>query len=108
MRLNLCAFLPATTLLLDLADGAARVHINRPIATLTEAAGTVRVAFAIASAEEASLQAFGTAAAGADFMYASTQTLTFPAGATRAQTLTFPILDNDDVTWETEYFVRRP
>lgn len=55
----------------------------------------MRVAFAITRAKEASLQAFGTTAAGAGFMYASTQTLTIP------------ILD-DDATGETEYFVRRP
>lgn len=84
MRLNLYAFLPATTLLLGLAGGPARAHINRPSATLTVAVGTVRVAFAIASTVEVSLQAFETAAAGANFMYDSTQTLNFPAGATRA------------------------
>lgn len=64
--------------------GRPRSYINRPNATLTVAAGTVRVAFAIASAKETSLQAFGTTAAGANFMYDSTQTLNFPAGATRA------------------------
>lgn len=68
----------------------------------------MRVAFAIASTVKVSLQAFGTTAAGTGFMYTSTQTLIFPAGATGAQTLTIPILDNNDATGGTEYFVRPP
>ena len=39
----------------------------------------------------------GTATEGADFTYASTQTLTFPAGDGTPQTITIPITDDTDV-----------
>ncbi|MDJ0367670.1 hypothetical protein QMK33_21195 [Hymenobacter sp. H14-R3] len=52
------------------------------------------------------LQAFGTATADQDFTCATTQTITFPAGATGPQMLTIPILD-DAAGGETEYFVVR-
>ncbi|MFD1871083.1 choice-of-anchor I family protein [Hymenobacter bucti] len=117
MHLNFSAFLPAT-LLLGLAAGAARAQttptIARPSATLTvaEGAGTVSIPLSItnpgaaASTVQVTVQPFGTATAGQDYTYATTQTLTFPAGATGAQTLTIPILD-DATAEETEYFVVR-
>ncbi|RYY10694.1 MAG: alkaline phosphatase, partial [Cytophagaceae bacterium] len=88
--------------------------ISRPSATLTvaESAGSVSIPLSIANPGTAAstvqvvLQAFGTATVGADFIYASTQTITFPAGATGSQTLTIPILD-DAAAEETEYFVVR-
>ena len=117
MRPYFLPFLPAT-LLFGLLGGAARAQttpaISRPSATLTvaEGAGSVSIALAIAnpgaaaSSVQVALQAFGTATAGQDFTYATTQTVTFPAGATGAQTLTIPILD-DAAAEETEYFVVR-
>ncbi len=105
----------SAALLLGLATGAAQAQtISRPSATLTvaENAGSVSIPLSIASPGAAAstvqvvLQAFGTATAGADFTYASTQTVTFPAGATGTQTLTIPLVD-DALTEETEYFVVR-
>jgi hypothetical protein len=98
-----------------LLGGAAHAQtISRPSATLTvaENAGSLSIPLSIASPGAAAssvqvvLQAFGTATAGADFTYATTQTVTFPAGATGTQTLTIPILD-DAAAEETEYFVVR-
>jgi hypothetical protein len=88
--------------------------ISRPGATLTvaENVGAVSIPLTIANPGAAAstvqvvLQAFGTATAGQDFTYASTQTITFPAGATGPQTLTIPITD-DAAAEETEYFVVR-
>ena len=117
MRLRFTLCLPFS-LLLGLAGGAAHAQttpaISRPSATLTvaENAGSVSIALAIAnpgttaSTVQVALQAFGTAAAGADFTYGATQTVTFPAGSTAAQTLTIPIVD-DAAAEETEYFVVR-
>jgi hypothetical protein len=101
--------------LLGLTSRAAHAQtISRPSATLTvaENAGSVSIPLSIASPGAAAssvqvvVQAFGTATAGADFTYATTQTVTFPAGATGTQTLTIPILD-DATAEETEYFVVR-
>jgi hypothetical protein len=98
-----------------LLGGAAHAQtISRPSATFTvaENAGSVSIPLSIAnpgaaaSSVQVVLQAFGTATAGADFTYATTQTVTFPAGATGTQTLTIPILD-DAAAEETEYFVVR-
>jgi hypothetical protein len=117
MHLNFSALLPAT-LLLSLAGGAAYAQatptIARPSATLAvaEGAGTVSIPLSItnpgvdASSVQVVVQALGTATAGQDYTYATTQTVTFPAGATGAQTLTIPILD-DAAAEETEYFVVR-
>jgi hypothetical protein len=117
MHLNFSPLLPAA-FLLSLASLAAQAQttpaISRPSATLTvaENAGSVSIPLTIASPGAAAstvqvvLQAFGTATAGQDFTYASTQTITFPAGATGPQTLTIPIVD-DAVAEETEYFVVR-
>jgi len=117
MHLNFSAFLPAT-LLLGLATGAACAQttptIARPSATLTvaEGAGSVSIPLSIsnpgteASTVQVVVQALGTATAGQDYTYATTQTVTFPAGATGTQTLTIPILD-DVLAEETEYFVVR-
>jgi len=117
MHLNFSPLLPAT-FLLSLAGLMARAQttpvISRPSATLTvtENAGSVSIPLSIANPGAAAstvqvvLQAFGTATAGQDFTYTSTQTLTFPAGATGPQTLTIPILD-DATAEETEYFVVR-
>ena len=107
-----------TTSLLGLAGGVAQAQttpaISRPSATLTvaEQAGSVSIPLTItnpgaaASTVQVALQGFGTATAGSDFTYASTQTVTFPAGATGSQTLTIPIVD-DALAEETEYFVVR-
>jgi hypothetical protein len=101
--------------LLGLTSRAAHAQtISRPSATLTvaENAGSVSIPLSIASPGAAAssvqvvVQAFGTATAGADFTYATTQTVTFPAGATGPQTLTIPIVD-DALAEETEYFVVR-
>jgi DNA-binding beta-propeller fold protein YncE len=101
--------------LLGLAGGAAQAQtISRPSATLTvaENAGSASITLSIASPNAAAssvqvvLQAFGTATVGADFTYATTQTVTFPAGATGTQTLTIPLVD-DALGEETEYFVVR-
>jgi 6-phosphogluconolactonase (cycloisomerase 2 family) len=80
---------------------------------VAENAGSVGITLAItnpsattASTVQVALQAFGTATVGSDFTYASTQTVTFPAGATGSQTVTIPILD-DATAEETEYFVVR-
>jgi hypothetical protein len=108
-------FLPFALLLGGAAHAQTTPTISRPSATLTvaENAGSVAVTLAIAnpsattaSTVQVALQAFGTATAGTDFTYASTQTVTFPAGATGSQTLTIPILD-DAAAEETEYFVLR-
>ncbi|MGI4733811.1 MAG: choice-of-anchor I domain-containing protein [Janthinobacterium lividum] len=117
MRPYFYAFLPLTALLsLPLAGAWAQTTptISRPSATLTvaENAGSVSIPLTIANAGAAAssvqvvLQAFGTATAGQDFTYATTQTVTFAAGATGSQTLTIPILD-DAAAEETEYFVLR-
>jgi hypothetical protein len=117
MHLNFSAFLSAT-LLLSMTGGAARAQttpaITRPSATLTvaEGAGLVSIPLSItnpgtaASTVQVVVQALGTATAGQDYTYATTQTVTFPAGATGTQTLTIPILD-DAAAEETEYFVVR-
>jgi hypothetical protein len=111
---------PSFTLLLSAALAGLTSHaahaqtISRPSATLTvaENAGSVSIPLTIASPGAAAssvqvvVQAFGTATAGADFTYATTQTVTFPAGATGPQTLTIPIVD-DALAEETEYFVVR-
>ncbi|RZK13295.1 MAG: hypothetical protein EOO56_27480, partial [Hymenobacter sp.] len=111
--------LPFTTLLLGFgvfatAQAQTTPAISRPSATLTvtENAGSVSIPLSIAnpgaaaSTVQVALQAFGTASAGVDFTYATTQTVTFPAGATGTQTVTIPILD-DATAEETEYFVVR-
>jgi hypothetical protein len=117
MHLNFSAFLSAT-LLLSMTGGAARAQttpaITRPSATLTvaEGAGSVSIPLSItnpgtaASTVQVAVQALGTATAGQDYTYATTQTVIFPAGATGTQTLTIPILD-DAAAEETEYFVVR-
>jgi hypothetical protein len=117
MHLKFTALLPAA-LWLSLAGGVAQAQttpaITRPSATLTvaESAGSVSIPLSIAnpgtaaSTVQVAVQALGTATAGQDFTYATTQTVTFPAGATGAQTLTIPILD-DAAAEETEYFVVR-
>lgn len=117
MRPNFFAFL-SPTLLIGLASGAALAQttptITRPSATLTvvESAGSVSIPLTItnpgsaASTVQVVVQAFGTATAGQDYTYASSQTITFPAGAPGSQTLTIPILD-DALAEETEYFVVR-
>jgi hypothetical protein len=102
------------TLGLGVAQAQTTPTITRPSATLTvaENAGSVSIPLSIAnpgaaaSSVQVVLQAFGTAAAGQDFTYATTQTVTFPAGATSTQTLTIPILE-DALGEETEYFVVR-
>ena len=117
MHPNLSALLPAV-LCLGLAGGVARAQttpaIARPSATLTvaEGAGSISIPLSIsnpgaaASSVQVAVQALGTATAGQDFTYATTQTVTFAAGATGAQTLTIPILD-DALAEDTEYFVVR-
>jgi len=117
MHRNFSPLLP-TAFLLSLASLTAQAQttpaISRPSATLTvaENAGSVSIPLSIAnpgaaaSTVQVMLQAFGTATAGQDFTYTSTQTITFPAGATGPQTLTIPILD-DAAAEETEYFVVR-
>jgi len=117
MPLNFSPLLPAT-FLLGLASAVAQAQttpaISRPGATLTvaENAGSVSIPLTIANPGAAAstvqvvLQAFGTATAGQDFTYTSTQTITFPAGATGPQTLTIPVTD-DATAEETEYFVVR-
>jgi hypothetical protein len=117
MHLKFTALIPAA-LLLHMAGGVAQAQttptIARPSATLTvaEGAGTVSIPLSIAnpgaaaSTVQVAVQALGTATAGQDFTYATTQTVTFAAGATGTQTLTIPILD-DALAEETEYFVVR-
>lgn len=108
------SLLPAALLLGFALPAAQAQTISRPSATLVvaESAGSVSIPLTItspgaaASTVQVVLQAFGTATAGQDFTYASTQTITFPAGATGSQTLTIPILD-DATAEETEYFVVR-
>jgi len=108
-------FLPFAMLLGGAAHAQTTPAISRPSATLAvaENAGSVAVTLTIAnpsattaSTVQIALQAFGTATVGSDFTYASTQTVTFPAGATGTQTVTIPILD-DAAAEETEYFVVR-
>jgi hypothetical protein len=108
----------STALLIGLASGPALAQTTPSIArsnatyTVLEGAGSVNIpltisnANATASTVQVVVQALGTATAGQDFTYASTQTVTFAAGATGAQTLTIPILD-DGVAEETEYFIVR-
>ncbi|MDO7846430.1 choice-of-anchor I family protein [Hymenobacter sp. M29] len=78
---------------------------------VTESAGTVAIPLSIrnagttASTVQAVVAPLGTATAGADFTFASAQTITFAPGSTTA-TLTLPILD--DATAEAvEYFTVR-
>ena len=102
------------TLGLGVANAQTTPTISRPSATLTvtEGAASISLPLSIAGANttastvQVALQAFGTATAGQDFTYASTQTVTFPAGSTSAQTLTIPLLD-DALAEETEYLVLR-
>ena len=108
----------STAFLLSVGLASARAQttptISRPSATLivSENAGSISLPLTItnpgsaASTVQVALQAFGTATAGQDFTYAATQTVTFPAGATGAQTLTIPLLD-DALAEETEYLVLR-
>jgi hypothetical protein len=108
----------SATLLLSLVCTAAYSQttpsISRPNATLivAENAGSVSIPLTItnpgaaASTVQVALQSFGTATPGEDYAYASTQTVTFPAGATGPQTVTIPIT-NDVLAEETEYFVVR-
>ncbi|MBD2721534.1 choice-of-anchor I family protein [Hymenobacter armeniacus] len=78
---------------------------------VAEGAGTVSIPLSLrnpnatASTVQAVLAPLGTATAGADFTFASPQTVTFAPGSTTA-TLTLPLLD--DATAEaTEYFTVR-
>ncbi len=117
MHLNFSSLLSAT-LALSLAGLTAQAQTTPAIAwssrvlTVTESAGAVSLPLSItnpgtaASTVQVVLQAVGTATAGQDFTYASTQTVTFPAGATGPQTLTIPLTD-DAAAEETEYFVLR-
>jgi len=82
-------------------------------AVVSESAGTVSVPVAIANpgtsaatVEVALVPGLGTATAGADFTYAATRTLTFPAGSTASQTLTVPLTD-DALAEGAEYFTLR-
>lgn len=116
MHLTFSTLLAAT--LLSLAGLTARAQTTPTIGwanrtlTVAEGAGSVSLPLTLtnpsttASTVQVALQAFGTATAGPDFTYTSTQTITFPAGATGPQTLTIPILD-DATAEETEYFVVR-
>jgi hypothetical protein len=81
---------------LTVAENAGSVSLPLTITNPGAAASTVQVV----------VQAVGTATAGQDFTYASTQTITFPVGATGPQTLTIPLTD-DAAAEETEYFVLR-
>jgi hypothetical protein len=117
MHLNFSSLLP-TVLALALAGLTAQAQTTPAIAwsgrvlTVAENAGSVSLPLTItnpgaaASTVQVVLQAVGTATAGPDFTYASTQTITFPAGATGPQTLTIPLTD-DTAAEETEYFVLR-
>jgi hypothetical protein len=108
----------SATLLLSLVCTAAYSQttpsISRPSATLivAENAGSVSIPLTItnpgaaASTVQVALQSFSTATPGEDYAYASTQTVTFPAGAMGPQTVTIPIT-NDVLAEETEYFVVR-
>ncbi|RSK34469.1 choice-of-anchor I family protein [Hymenobacter metallilatus] len=81
---------------------------------VNENAGTVSIPVSIANpsattaatVEVALVAGLGTATAGADFTYAASQTLTFPAGAAADQTLTIPLPD-DALTEGAEYFALR-
>ncbi|MBC8083508.1 MAG: choice-of-anchor I family protein, partial [Hymenobacter sp.] len=82
-------------------------------AVASESAGTVSIPVAItnpgtaaSTVQVALVSSLGTATAGTDYLYASTQTLTFPAGATANQTLTIPLTD-DLVAEGAEYFTLR-
>jgi hypothetical protein len=113
-----CYAFSSATLLLSLVCTAAYSQttpsISRPSATLivAENAGNISIPLTItnpgaaASTVQVALQSFGTATPGEDYAYASTQTVTFPAGATGPQTVTIPIT-NDVLAEETEYFVVR-
>ncbi|MET4106126.1 choice-of-anchor I family protein [Hymenobacter sp. UYP22] len=80
-------------------------------AVVNENAGTVSIPVSItnpsatvaSTVEVALVPGLGTATAGQDFTYATTQTLTFPAIANTAQTLTIPITD-DALAEGAEYF----
>ena len=116
MHLNFSSLLP--TALLSLAGLAAQAQTTPAIGwgsrvlTVAESAGSVSLPLTITSPGSAAstiqvvLQAVGTATAGQDFTYTSTQTVTFPAGATGPQTLTISLTD-DAAAEETEYFVLR-
>jgi len=118
MRPTFPPLLLSTALLVGLASGRALAQttpsITRSAATYTvvEGAGSVSIPLTISNANaeastvQVAVQALGTATAGQDFTYASTQTITFAAGATGAQMLTIPIPD-DAVAEETEYFIVR-
>ncbi|WP_188813198.1 choice-of-anchor I family protein [Hymenobacter cavernae] len=107
--------MPKTLLLLGMAVGTAQAQtISRVAATVigNENAGSVSLAISIqnpgaaASTVEAVVQGLGTATAGQDFTFTTTQTITFPDGSTANQTLTIPLLD-DALAEETEYFTVR-
>ncbi len=118
MHLNFSSLLPATLALglAGLASSSAQAQTtiawSSRVLTVAENAGSVSLPLTItnpgtaASTVQVVLQAVGTATAGQDFTYASTQTVTFPAGATGPQTLTIPLAD-DATAEETEYFVLR-
>ncbi|RSK50194.1 choice-of-anchor I family protein [Hymenobacter rigui] len=87
------------------------LRLGSALVVVSENAGTVSIpvnitnpsATTATTVEIAVVPGLGTAAAGQDFTYAVTQTLTFPAIANTAQTLTIPITD-DALAEGAEYF----
>ena len=78
------------------------VSFTLPFNSVPEDGGSIEVEVAIAEAPAADvtvdvvLVSGGTAAEGADFTYAATQTLTFPSGSSAPQALNIPIINNTD------------
>jgi hypothetical protein len=78
------------------------VSFTLPFNSVPEDGGSIEVEVEIAEAPAADvtvdvvLVSGGTAAEGADFTYAATQTLTFPSGSSAPQALNIPIINNTD------------
>ena len=78
------------------------VSFTLPFNSVPEDGGSIEVEVEIAEAPAADvtvdvvLVSGGTAAEGADFTYAATQTVTFPSGSSAPQALNIPIINNTD------------
>ncbi|MDU0368877.1 choice-of-anchor I family protein [Hymenobacter endophyticus] len=88
----------------ELRLASASVVVNENAGTVSIPVSITNPSATVATTVEVALvPGLGTATAGQDFTYAATQTLTFPAIANNAQTLTVPITD-DALAEGAEYF----